>query len=69
MQAPPIGVRQMPNPADRLSGAVGMCVGRKSGTQIVSAVGYKDTSPVVEHEPGLIDCKANLDRPSFAEHP
>ena len=69
MQALPIDAHRMPNPADRLSGAVGMCVGRKSGTQIVSAVGYKDTSPVVEHEPALIDCKANLDRPSFAAHP
>jgi hypothetical protein len=69
MQALPIGARRMPNPADRPFGVVGMCVGRRSGTQTGSAVGYKNTTPVVEHEPALIDCRMKSDRPNFAAPP
>jgi len=69
MQALPTGAHQMPNPANRPSGEVGINVGRKLGTQIASAVDYKNMTPVVEHEPALIDCKMNSDRPRFVEQP
>ena len=66
MQALPIDAHRMPNPADRPFGVVGMCVGWRSGTQTGSAVDYKNTTPVVEHELALIDCWMKLDRPNFA---